>query len=355
MVIRQRLESGGSTERAETSGNPFWPLSEGDLVQLFRTGAVTPRQLLTRCAERYEYPLLAESGTPVVQAAPVVQVVSSARKSLAASLEELWANAVEEKLRMSHAEHSEQILRHALPMVAVLLQPGLQVQQDELLRDVCLIFSGASGRLGVSVCTQSNMQSLASRLKRLRTQANGGRLSHLVVIRDSRVPVTATAQKARQYLEQLEADGRTRVLQATPEVLAALDALRALLSDARSGDLSCSGETVTPSMFEEWFRGRLSGPLQEFVRQVLEGGEASAGRHANRGAATTALFESLQQLLVCEPVMSVVSAAERLGISEREMLELAVRSPSTIGVLSGEQPTLFRVVAVSEGEISGAG
>jgi len=189
------------------------------------------------------------------------------------------------------------------------------------------------------------MTRLAAQLRRLRDQAGSGRLDRLVVIRDARVPVTRTARRAQQYLRELQEDGRTKVVHPSVEVLAALDALRALLSDARSGDLSCAGETVSPGVFEEWFRGQMSGQVQEFVREVLE--PLSAGDETSQ---ETALFESLQALLAEQPVLRLQVAAEQLGVSPQQLIALSQRFSHVVGVLGDGDRLVFRAVAADDGD-----
>jgi hypothetical protein len=141
----------------------------------------------------------------------------------------------------------------------------------------------------------------------------------------------------------LQEDGRTKVVHPSVEVLAALDALRALLSDARSGDLSCAGETVSPGVFEEWFRGQMSGQVQEFVREVLE--PLSAGDETSQ---ETALFESLQALLAEQPVLRLQVAAEQLGVSPQQLIALSQRFSHGVGVLGDGDRLVFRAVAADD-------
>lgn len=347
-LIIGRLQACGQVVPAGAGQQAFWPLHDDDVSQLFKHGGVTPRMLLNRCAERFDSPMSAgeaasEAGAAAVAAgarAVAAGATGVLRRGVSEFLAEVWGTVVEEKLQASRPEQSEEIMRHALPMVVRLLEPDLEVGAAAGMQDVAAVFRGRAGRVGISICAQSNMNSLAARLRRLRDQAGSGQLDRLVVIRDGRVPLSPTARRAQQYLRELQEDGRTKVVHPTVEVLAALDALRALLSDARSGDLSCAGETVTPGVFEEWFRGQMSSQLQEFVREVLE--PASAGDETSQD---TALFESLQALLAEHPVLSLVQAAERLGVSQQRLGELSRRFSHAIGVLGNDDLLVFRVVA----------
>ncbi len=139
-----------------------------------------------------------------------------------------------------------------------------------------LIFEGPQGRSGLSLCTQSNMRSLATQLKRLKQQMSLRRLDRLVLVRESRVPLSPTAKVARQTLEELEQQQAVIIFPAV-EALAALDALRELLSDAKSGDLACQGQAVSPQSVEEWLSAHLSASvLRDFVDDVLRKSASSA-------------------------------------------------------------------------------
>jgi hypothetical protein len=227
-------------------------------------------------------------------------------------------------------------------MLVDLIAPDARRVQDEQLKDVSLIFEGADGHLGISVCTQSNMISLAARLRRLKQQLASGRLAKLVLLRDARVPLSAGAEKARLYLDELEQQGAITVFPAV-EALAALDALRELLSDAKSGDLAFHGDAVTPQTVGEWLSAHLSSALRDFVNEIFgaEPGDSS-------GAALDAKdIEALNSLLLHNPMVPLKDAAQALGRSPAEVAECVRRHTGHFGLL-GQPPTmLFRAVDAS--------
>src|SRR5262249_51542474 len=165
-------------------------------------------------------------------------------------------------------ERTEEILRHGLPLLAKLIAPQTAAVTDELLPDVALVFEEADRRCGLSICNHANMNSLAARLKRLKRQFATGRLARLVLVKDARVPLSPTASAARGYLGELEQQGVAVVCPST-ESLAALDALRELISDAKSGDLDCQGRPVPPQAVGEWLTANISKCLREFVDEIL--------------------------------------------------------------------------------------
>lgn len=271
LIAARRASDGDS---AATDG--CWPLETREFEELFAGGSVTPRKLLNLCAERFETRTNAAIGggpaAPESSPAPV----PSAAQSLATFLEDAWETCLEQKLAANAPEHTEEIVRHGLPLLVKLVSPEAKLVRDEKLPDVALIFEGPQGRAGLSVCTQSNMNSLAARFKRLKSQFALRRLGRLVVLRESRIPLSPGAKAARQYLDELEQQQAVFVFPSV-EALAALDVLRELLSDAKSGDLACQGKALSPQAVEEWLKMNLSGPLRDFSEEVLGRPPSAAG------------------------------------------------------------------------------
>jgi hypothetical protein len=184
------------------------------------------------------------------------------------------------------------------------------------------------------------MTSLAGRLRRLKDQLP--ELTRLVVVRDGRVPLSSTAKRARTYLEELEREG-ARVVHPTAEALAALDALRALLSDAKSGDLDCHGDSVAPRTVEEWLRAHLPAGLGDLVDEIfVEASDAAAAQADARDV------ETLNTLLAENPVLDLAEAAEKLQRSPDELAAMIRRHPGQLGLLGEPPSVLFRVVEAAE-------
>ncbi len=242
-----------------------WPLAADDFEELFARDSVTPRKLLGLCAEGFERWLHPPAeGLP----APDSTVAPPRAPSVAAFLKDTWGSCFEQKLAANNAEMTEEIVRHGLPLLVQLTAPPVRLVRDDLLADVSLIFEGPQGRAGLSICTPSNMNSLAARLKRLKSQFALRRLDRLVLLRDSRIPVSPGAKAVRQHLEDLEGQHALSILPSI-EALAALDALRELLSDAKSGDLACRGKALEPDTVEEWLASHLPSTLRDFGDQIL--------------------------------------------------------------------------------------
>lgn len=331
-LIARRLEGADLTPAGS------WPLAADELTQLIaQNGGVSPRKLLSLCAERFES-LRTPAGEPQPGDSPTVAASAPPPRDIPAFLSEKWDSCVEQKLKDSVPDRTEEIVRHGLPLLVRLVSPNAKLTSDDLLRDVELVFEGPQGRTGVSLCTQSNMTSLASRLKRLKSQLGSQRLDRLVILRDSRVPISPGAKTTRQHLEELER--QAAVVFPSVEALAALDALRDLLSDAKSGDLACHGEAVPPETVEEWLRAHLARGLQDFVDGVFGlNGDASTttGSEAKH-------IELLSALLAQQPVLTLEEAARALQCPADSVIETVNRHPDHFVLLGQPPQVMFRTV-----------
>lgn len=306
-----------------------WPLDTKDFERLFDSkGGVAPRQLLTYCAAAWER---AQQDTVDPPVKPRVVSVDPQQFLL-----QRWESVVNEKLSANSPEITEEIIRHGAPLLVSLVSPESKIATDDQLPDVSLILEPPTGRVGVSICSQPNMNSLATRLKRLKTQFSTKRLQRLVIIRDIRIPISEGAKVARQCLTDLEQLGAT-ILHPSVEVLAALDALRAVLSDAKSGDLDCHGQVVTPQTVEDWFRTHLANDLRVFADDLL----GSVPQDAT-APDEIRIVEALSRILSENPLLSLGEAASRLDCSGTDLLKMAERYSDQIGLLGQPTAAIFR-------------
>jgi hypothetical protein len=199
-----------------------------------------------------------------------------------------------------------------------------------------LLLRGKSGDLVVMVCNEVSMNSLAARLKRsLRDGPVPGPRKQVVLMRDARLKISTGAKKTREYLAELEGRG-CRVVYPEVEALAALDALRSLLSDARSGDLSKRGENVIESVVAKWLLEHLDPKLEELADTIVE----DPGRDAE-----AELERDLADLLLDAHLVLIDFAAANLGRTVEEVRALAERRPERFGVLQGPPTLLFEYVS----------
>lgn len=325
-IIARRLES------INRVPNGCWPLDSNELSrEIAKTGGISPRRLLGLCAERFE-------SEPNVS----TRLVEPVTFDIPGFLEERWDRCVELKAKSSTPDRTDEIVRHGLPLLVRMTAPNVKVGVDDQLRDVEVVLDGPQARTGLSLCTQSNMNSLNNRLKRLRTQIAAGRLDRLVIIRDSRVPISPGAKATKQLLEDLEQ--QAAVVFPSVEALAALDALRDLLSDAKSGDLACHGEAVSPATVEEWLLAHLSPALRDLVDDVF--GAREEGADSNRTSALE--IEAISTLLAQHPVLTLDDAARALQLPAEAVAATIRRHPDHFVLLGQPPQVIFRTVAASE-------
>ena len=328
-LITSRLDANPSlASMRQQQRDALWPLDEVGLRDFVGPQGCTPRRVLSFCAERF---------ASLAQRDPI-------RTSAEAPdfLNELFEQRFDQCLAKNSLDQSEQILAHGLPLLIALSNPEWRQIDENPLRDVPLVFEGRKGRVGISLCTQQNMTSLAAQLRRLREPLSQEWLTRLVLIRDSRSPISKTAAKTRQYLTELTELG-VSVIHPSAEALAALDALRALLSDAKSGDLSLHGGTVAAATVEQWLATHLPHSLTTLADQLTETGPV------NTGTDDSELFERMSAVLAERHVMPLAVAAEALEVSVERLERTARKYSDQTGVLAGPPAVLFqRVPATSE-------
>lgn len=248
-LIQARLQAAGEETSGDGPTTPLWPLSPEEADTLF-SDPVTPRKLLSLCADRYE--VLHNRPSP----------------SSDNGLDQVWESTYREKLRNNQPALTEEILRYSLPTVVKLIHPDVKQAFDDRLGDVGVILEHPGGRLGISICTQAHMTSLSARLRRLIEQFGTRRIDGLLIVRDHRIPITKGAAKVQSRLEELEGLG-ARVVFPSVDVLAALDVIRSLLSDAKSGDLACDGTTIDVRTLNDWLATHLPKDVRAFLAKVV--------------------------------------------------------------------------------------
>ena len=376
LLIAARLSLAEGVRPDAATHDPLWPLETAELDRLIAVGSLTPRKLLATCAERFDawtvrQTALVRASTPesgpvagrLSETSPISPSITpqsnaSFRHSslvptvsrttalatagrgltLDAFLNTEWFARIERATTESRPERTEEIVRHGLPLVMKLLTPAAKFIRDEQLADVALVFEGPHGKMGIAVSTQPNMNSVGAQMKRLISQLATQRVAKLVVVRDSRVPLTKSAKAARQTMDELERQGAI-LAHPTLTVLAAIDALRALLSDAQAGDLAHAGEAVSSREAEEWLKSHLPDDLREFVERLVNATTASAAPFSSDDPVLT----ELALLLAQRTVLPIGEAAEALQCPAANLIAAARRHPDRFGLQLGPPPLLFRV------------
>ena len=345
MLLASRLEG------VESEPAP-WPLTSEELDALLAPGTLTPRRLLNRAAEKFDDLKSGKTSDPS-SAGDMTEVESQSEPVPTADrtesfLSNEWETVFESRLSENTPDQTEGIVRQALPLLTQIVAPELElVRDDEVLQhalaDVQLIFEdGQRNRSGVSICTQSNMTSLAASFRRLLTQFSDDKLKNLAIIRDSRVPISEGAKKTREQLDKLQQRG-ARVVYPTKEALVALDALRGLLSDAKSGDLAFGDQVITPETVEAWLRAHLMPSLQSLVDDVFEGSTGGVGE----GPSDAQDIEVLSALLTRDRVVTLDKATKALRKSTDEVSHFIERHPGHFRLLGDPPTVVFEAVEAS--------
>lgn len=339
-LIRIRLEPFESELASERVGRPLWPLTNGDIASLFEsTGSLTPRQLIARCAERFEE--FRHTGSISDKSpTPPQEGEQKSNEEMSGFLKETWETTFEDKLAKNTPDETELIIQHGLQNAIQLLREQVSIESDEDLRDVAFVLQQASAATGVSICCEQNMTRLSGQLRRLKEQMNSDRIQRLVVLRDSRVPITATAKKAKAYLDDLKSMGAA-VVYPTIEVLAALDTLRVLMSDAKSGDLAYRGSTIEPQTLREWLLHHMSQDVSEFVSEILADSEV-----VETPAVNLQILEELMTVMQDQPLLRLDELSTMTQREANEIVSVVQQHMDQFNLI-GEPPELvFRVTQV---------
>jgi hypothetical protein len=203
--------------------------------------------------------------------------------------------------------------------------------------DIDVRVESEDGPIGVSVCNQKNMRSLAARLHRLDA---GGEAARLVLLRDPRLPIGRYAHATRRYLDDLTKAG-ARLVRPSLEALQALEALRTLLADARAGDLSQNGSPINAQTVQDWLAQHMPPCLNRLLEEII-GNEAVS-------AADPQLREDLLEILETRCLLPLEEAARDLQLQPAILRKLVEVSPEVAGILEGPPPMLYRQVTPSLG------
>lgn len=270
LLVRERLDRVAELHELRSGNkNALFPLEPAFLDELFRTTTCTPRKIIARCAERFEE----------------LKTGAHAGSNLR-SLESMLESEYLERRRAAIDQHqpgdSTATLTHGLPIAWFVFDKSQAFASLEALEatPADVVLRGARGDFGVAICNECNMTSLAARFRRLLRAQNGTPENgpRPVLMRHAGLEISSSARRTREYLGELKRLGY-RFIQPTGEALAALEAARSMMSDARSGDLSAHGETIQPNDVASWLRAYNEPALGDLLAELER-------EHPNAGIAT---------------------------------------------------------------------
>jgi hypothetical protein len=233
----------------------------------------------------------------------------------------------------------EEVIQSAVPVLIHILDESWSEQDQQRPRDVDIILKNPSSKVAISFCNQQNLRSLAGRFKRLGNQIRESDFDKLFLIRHPELPISLEAKKTRKYLAKLK---RINAIFFTPdiELMAAMEALRSVLYDAKAGDLSNSGNTLSSGTVIDWLKKTMVIPVSDFLNQII-------GDNATTTGEDFEILQDLHSLLEEERVMKLVDAAVQLATEPNRLQAIARDYPGQIGFLQGPPPVIFQFIPQS--------
>lgn len=241
---------------------------------------------------------------------------------LQTEFESLWANA---DVRTQH-EKADAVLAHGLPVALQLLC------RKTTNTDAGLTIDGDGSNVQVVFINQFNMRSLAATLKRLLDKKTP--LPSLCLVRDRRLLISRTAVATEQRLHEIE-QGGGRLVRVDVEALAALDAMRKLLTVATSGDLSSNGEAVEAKTVREWLAQNLPAEVQKFAAELLK----EEPRRQEEPVP-----DALLELVAKQKIVPVDEAVRLTGWTREKIEDYAQTHPLHLRWFGGSRPVVCQAV-----------
>jgi hypothetical protein len=286
------------------------------------------RAILSRCADIFD----SLSGAVP---APEFEMPGSA-PNIDTFLENETAVREEKAYRHVSPDDMDDMLQGVLPSLANMLDDRCREKDGKLHPDVDMVIACPDAEIGICLCNHQNMNSLAGKLRRLVHGFPAEKKMRLVLLRHPQLRIRPGAIKVNQYLRQLN-DRRVRLITPSPEALAALDALRSVLSDARSGDLTHRGYPVHEKTVREWFKSLKASPAKAFMDDVLSENEPVSFEDQD-------MLQRLLELLEKERVIALTEAAHQMRIEAARLEAFARNHIHEIGYLEGPPAVLFDII-----------
>lgn len=328
-----RRNGKGQNGNGQNGNGRLWPLRESDIDAALAKRIDTPRALLAYCADRFEMDWRPDQ----------YRDRPSTREFLNQEMEE----RIDRAASTVTPDQTGAILAHGIPLLLRMVDPRWEQQASSPIRGVELVLENPRGRILISLCNQNNMINLAAHLRRLRDQMTEQVLEEsargkYLLLRDVRLPISSTARRTREYRETLLAQG-FQWIAATAEMVAAVDALRGLWSEAKAGDLANGGESVSETAVQDWVLASLSTrlrPLQDLLEAILP--DHSHTEPPPEIEHEFNLCEDMSELLVHHHLLSVEHLALMLDRDQETIESCARRHPERFGILTGPPPVIFQ-------------
>ncbi|WP_417748107.1 ATP-binding protein [Rosistilla oblonga] len=328
-IIRSRVAALSATAKA-AGDDPRWPFGDNETLFAQR---LTPRELLHLAAIRFDE-LAGKKPIPPSPTGPEDQ------------LAEVFDQRIEQAIRTQTPEATNELIAATLPGLLPIVEPGWTTEYPNgphnVQNDIEMVLVGPAGeaRVGVALCNQPNMTSLAAQLRRLIQNREAFGLHKLVLIRDGRLPISPGAQTTRDRLDQLTKEEGV-LLRPTREIMAVLDAVRSLIADATCGDLTLDGQVVGATTVRQWLSDNLDSVVREWIDEFRT--PLRPGWIDDDATPDDNDVDAVLECLASTPVALVDAIADSTGIDRERVKELAGLAGDRIGVIHGDAAVVFRV------------
>ncbi|MCP4108032.1 MAG: ATP-binding protein [Desulfobacteraceae bacterium] len=289
---------------------------ETDLKKYVGQNGRTAREILSYCADLFDFWETGESKPGL---------------SDENFLNEEKAKREKQAIQDITPEKTDEIIQSAV-FVLTNMDENWKRQDTKLFRDVDIILEKPGSKVGISLCNEKNMKTLTARFGRLRKLFKQSDFN-LVIIRHPQLEITQGSTAGRFCLEDMKKQG-AKFIKPDNEVLAALDALRSLITDASAGDLANGGRTIDNETVRDWLKKHLSGPARDFLAEVT--GSDKTGNSND--------FKIILDLLEQERIVRLDDAAKKLETDTDHIRNVAQQYPEQIGYLEGPPPVIFHFI-----------
>jgi hypothetical protein len=324
LLVEQRLLAQPEIReirRTCTGLDALWPLRRNEIEALVQAGGIPARLLLRQAKQLFDNRR---------DVKPPVPSPKKRTERINVKLGRYWVELFEQEMQLPLTRVDEGVYEDGLlKLLQAKSLPGRRVERGAG-RDVHAILEGHGKRTAVSISNSENMTSLARQLGRLQELLKAGRFARVILVRDSRLPVSATAQQTQRRLRQLSESGNA-VIRPGAEVYAALNVLRKLWAKAAENDLIIGDDAIEPGELRRWLAEKTPRPLQELIDSLAEG--ESVGNHG--------LQERLLEKLMGKWILPVSEVAAQLGTDEQSLMRQIENQPEVAGLCIGPPAVVF--------------
>jgi hypothetical protein len=317
-LVEARLLADPELARARTALNEqaLWPLDSGKFAVALPAGldeaGLPARTILNLARKLFDAWQHGTSSGPITQPPP----------------DDLYAQFRKRQEAAASESPDEATMADGLLKLLDLIRPN-HVRRSQI-RGLHMEVQESAGMMAISVCHAQNMNSLVSRLKRVRA-ALGKSIARVVIIRDARLPISPKATATQDCLRELQ-DSGSRLVRPGAATYAAVVAARQLLADAMAGDLSVDGRTVSPDDVRQWLLKNIPTDVQDLVAE-LDGAADSAPPND--------VLEKLRAALEGTWVRALEEACVESGVALDSAMTALLSGQSMVGHIRGTPAVIF--------------